>query len=132
MGAQVMYTLEGANAGFALLFGVEMACKHVAYGAAGYWAEPFNRFDGLVVIMSVAEVASGYVEAGVHGPVLRAFRLLRVFKLLRTWPSLQRVLNALLGSLQSFVYLMLLLALLLFVFALLGMQVSLPPCAEPP
>ena len=42
--------------------------------------------------------------------------------LLRSWRSLQRVLHALLGSAQSFLYLMLLLALLLFVFALLGMQ----------
>ena len=48
--------------------------------------------------------------------------MLRVFKLLRSWRSLQRVLNVLLSTLQSLFYLMLLLALLLFIFALLGMQ----------
>ena len=54
--------------------------------------------------------------------MLRAFRLLRVFKLLRSWTSLQRLLTALLSLASDFLYLMLLLALILFIFALLGMQ----------
>ena len=92
-----------------------------------YWSEAFNQFDGVIVVVSVLDVASAYVDVGVHGQVLRAFRLLRVFKLLRSWTSLQRVLHALLGSLTSLLYLMLLLALLLFIFALLGMQVRHTP-----
>jgi hypothetical protein len=58
----------------------------------------------------------------VCGQVLRAFRLLRVFKLLRSWRPLQKVLNALLGSAQTFAHLMILLALVLFIFAVLGMN----------
>ncbi len=60
--------------------------------------------------------------------VLRAFRLLRVFKLLRSWTSLQRLLSALLSLASDFLYLMLLLALILFIFALLGMQASPSAC----
>ena len=114
--------LEDSNIGITLVFAAEMMLKHLAHGGVAYWAEPFNRFDGVIVLTSLLDVASAYVSVGIHGQVLRAFRLLRVFKLLRSWSSLQRVLNALLSTLQSLFYLMLLLALLLFIFALLGRQ----------
>ena len=45
-----------------------------------------------------------------------------VFKLLRSWASLQRLVKVLLALAKEFVYLMLLLGLILFIFALLGMQ----------
>ena len=115
--------LESSNVALSLLFTLEMLLKHIALGVRGYWSDSFNRLDGAVVVTSLLEFAHMLLDlGGVHGQVLRAFRLLRVFKFLRSWKPLQRVLNALLGSMQNFAYLMLLLALILFIFALLGMQ----------
>ena len=54
-----------------------------------------------------------------------------MFKLLRSWPSLQHLISALLDSIVSLAWLLLLLCLVLFIFALLGMQlfggIFLPP-----
>jgi hypothetical protein len=55
--------------------------------------------------------------------VLRTFRLLRVFKLARSWKELNRIINTIGRSIVSVGYLSLLLLLLVFVFALMGMQI---------
>ena len=83
-----------------------------------------NKFDGAVVVMSVAEVVvqAFDVEIGVNTSVLRACRLLRVFRLARSWRGLQAVLSCLLNSVSDLSNLFLLLALGIFIFALLGMQ----------
>ena len=54
--------------------------------------------------------------------VLRALRLLRVFKLLKAWTSLQTLLASLLRAVRPLAWLLVLFALILFIFALLGMQ----------
>jgi hypothetical protein len=62
----------------------------VSLGLAAYWSEPFNRFDGVVVVMSVLDIFSTLtgLDIGLNTSVLRAFRLLRVFKLARSWQAL--------------------------------------------
>ena len=71
------------------LFALEMAIKHVGLGVAVYWSDSFNRFDGIIVLTSLLDVASALVDMGVNSQTLRAFRLLRVFKLV---PTLRRTL----------------------------------------
>ena len=141
MSSAVAAFLAAANVVMSLLFAMEMVIKHCAFGLVGYWAEPFNRFDGVIVLFSLLDILSTYVDLlppdAPAFTVLRAFRLLRVFRLLRSWPGLQSLLGALLSSLTELFYLMALLAVFLFIFALLGMQLFgdqyVPPAfAEPP
>jgi hypothetical protein len=54
--------------------------------------------------------------------VLRTFRLARVFKLGRSWKELNRIINVLGRSVTSVGWLSVLLLLVVFVFALMGMQ----------
>jgi hypothetical protein len=54
--------------------------------------------------------------------VLRTFRLLRVFKLARSWKELNKVINTIGRSAASVAWLSVLLLLVVFVFALMGMQ----------
>lgn len=54
--------------------------------------------------------------------VLRTTRLLRVFKLARSWKELNRIITAVLRSFSQVCYLSLLLLLFLYIFALMGMQ----------
>mmetsp|Transcript_11321 Transcript_11321/g.26831 ORF Transcript_11321/g.26831 Transcript_11321/m.26831 type:complete len:1216 (+) Transcript_11321:1-3648(+) len=53
---------------------------------------------------------------------MRTFRLLRVFKLARSWKELNKIINTIFRSLSSIAYLSLILLLIIFIFALLGMQ----------
>jgi len=54
--------------------------------------------------------------------VLRSFRLLRVFKLARSWKQLNQIITTIFNSLHSISYLSLILLLFIFIFSLLGMQ----------
>ena len=123
--------LEQSNAVVTLCFAFEMTAKHCAFGARGYWSDGFNCFDGLIVITSLIDVISTYATLSflpADSPAfgaLRVFRLMRVFRvfrLVRSWTGLRQLLGALLRSLTQFAYLMLLVALFLFIYALLGMQ----------
>lgn len=115
--------LDNCNVIFTLLFACEMALKLVAHGFFKYWADHYNRFDGFIVITSLVDVASVYVHVGINGSFLRGLRLLRVFRLLRWWHSLQNLLNVFgVIGFRALTWLFCLLGLVLFVFALLGMQ----------
>lgn len=114
--------LERANIVITLLFALEMAIKLIALGCSGYWGDAFNRVDGIIVVLSSLDILNSVVDVGINPQMLRAFRLLRILKLLRSWKSLQRLIGAVLGSAESLSYLMLLCTLVLFVFALLGLQ----------
>lgn len=52
--------------------------------------------------------------------MLRTARLLRVFKLARSWAELNRIITTILKSFSQVLYLSLLLLLFMFVFALMG------------
>ena len=82
--------------------------------------------DGAVELVHAVGPVARRAERGAVPPsptqVLRAFRLLRVFKLARSWKGLQAVLACLLNSVAGLSNLFLLLGLIIFIFALLGMQ----------
>ena len=54
---------------------------------ARYFEDAFNRFDAVVVFSSLFELVLDYthIDLGVNPSFLRAFRLLRVFKLAKSW-----------------------------------------------
>lgn len=85
----------------------------------------FNRFDCVVVFASWTEYLLLYtrIMPPLGLSVLRAARLLRVFKVTRYWSSLSNLVASLLNSIRSIVSLLLLLFLFILIFSLLGMQV---------
>ena len=54
--------------------------------------------------------------------VLRAFRLLRIFKIVKSWTTLKKLLQTVLSSFSSIANLGLLMFLLIFIYSLIGMQ----------
>ena len=54
--------------------------------------------------------------------VLRSFRVIRIFKLLRNWVGLRDIVLALFASLYDISYFMLILLIFVFVYAVLGVQ----------
>ena len=116
-----------SNVVFTTLFAVEMALKLAVRGVQRYWDDPFDRFDGFVVLTGLAELWMVHVidqdaAEGFGIQELRLFRLLRVFKLARSWRNLRVVLRSLLSSLAQMQYLVLILVLTIFIFAVMGMQ----------
>ncbi|ERE68697.1 voltage-dependent T-type calcium channel subunit alpha-1H-like protein [Cricetulus griseus] len=111
--------LEISNIVFTSMFALEMLLKLLAYGPLGYIRNPYNIFDGIVVVISVWEIV-GQADGGLS--VLRTFRLLRVLKLVRFLPALRRQLVVLMRTMDNVATFCMLLMLFIFIFSILGMH----------
>ncbi|MEM8867040.1 MAG: ion transporter [Verrucomicrobiota bacterium] len=81
-----------------------------------YFNDGWNLFDFTIVAVCFLPLGGSYVA------VLRMFRLLRVFRLVTVIPKLQLLVTALLRSLPSMFYVCLLLFLLFYVYAVIGVM----------
>ncbi|XP_034046818.1 voltage-dependent T-type calcium channel subunit alpha-1I isoform X2 [Thalassophryne amazonica] len=111
--------LEISNIVFTSMFVLEMCFKLLAFGVFGYIKNPYNIFDGIIVIISVWEII-GQADGGLS--VLRTFRLLRVLKLVRFLPALRRQLVVLMKTMDNVATFCMLLMLFIFTFSILGMH----------
>uniref|UniRef100_A0A3B4D4C3 Ion transport domain-containing protein n=1 Tax=Pygocentrus nattereri TaxID=42514 RepID=A0A3B4D4C3_PYGNA len=112
--------LEICNIVFTSMFALEMILKLTAFGCFNYLRNPYNIFDGIIVIISVCEIA-GQSDGGLS--VLRTFRLLRVLKLVRFMPALRRQLVVLMKTMDNVATFCMLLMLFIFIFSILGMHI---------
>uniref|UniRef100_A0A3Q1GLL6 Calcium channel, voltage-dependent, R type, alpha 1E subunit a n=1 Tax=Acanthochromis polyacanthus TaxID=80966 RepID=A0A3Q1GLL6_9TELE len=110
---------------FLALFLTEMFLKMYSLGPRLYFHSSFNCFDCSlqVIVGSIFEVLWGFFRPGTSFgiSVLRALRLLRIFKI-TYWASLRNLVVSLMNSMKSIISLIFLLFLFIVVFALLGMQ----------
>uniref|UniRef100_A0AAQ5X748 Voltage-dependent T-type calcium channel subunit alpha n=1 Tax=Amphiprion ocellaris TaxID=80972 RepID=A0AAQ5X748_AMPOC len=112
--------LEICNIVFTSMFSLEMILKLTAFGSFNYLRNPYNVFDGVIVIISVCEIV-GQSDGGLS--VLRTFRLLRVLKLVRFMPALRRQLVVLMKTMDNVATFCMLLMLFIFIFSILGMHI---------
>ena len=75
------FCIEMSNILFTAIFGLEMILKILAEGFGKYIQSGFNLFDGVIVVLSTAELLNQSEGSGLS--VLRTFRLLRILKLVR-------------------------------------------------
>ena len=110
---------------FLSLFILETVLPMYAVGPRIFFQSTFRTFDTLVIFGSLFEVIWGEIEPqdSFGFSVLRALRLLRIFKFTRHWSSLRNLVISLMNSMRSIVSLLFLLFLFILIFALLGMQV---------
>ncbi|XP_030624395.1 sodium channel, voltage gated, type VIII, alpha subunit a isoform X1 [Chanos chanos] len=111
--------LTVGNLVFTGIFTAEMVAKLVAMDPYYYFQEGWNIFDGFIVSLSLMELGLADVE-GLS--VLRSFRLLRVFKLAKSWPTLNMLIKIIGNSVGALGNLTLVLAIIVFIFAVVGMQ----------
>lgn len=73
---------------FSLVFILEMPIKLLGLGFKGYFSDAYNAFDCLIAITAIIDILisnlSQYESVGVITS-LRTFRLLRIFKLAKSW-----------------------------------------------
>ncbi|KAJ8011470.1 hypothetical protein DPEC_G00058550 [Dallia pectoralis] len=111
--------LSVGNLVFTVIFTAEMVFKLIAMDPYFYFQQGWNIFDGIIVCLSLMELGLSNVE-GLS--VLRSFRLLRVFKLAKSWPTLNTLIKIIGNSVGALGNLTLVLAIIVFIFAVVGMQ----------
>ena len=127
MDTDLQNVLSIANVALTTFFAVEMLLKLVGMGVVEYCSDSMNKFDGFIVITSVLELvlgalnASGEDEGGLM-TILRAGRLLRIFRSARKWKKLREVMQTLLRTLPRVAPLSLLVFLMIVIYSLLGMM----------
>ncbi|XP_073927115.1 sodium channel protein type 9 subunit alpha isoform X3 [Castor canadensis] len=111
--------LSVGNLVFTGIFAAEMVLKLIAMDPYEYFQVGWNIFDSIIVTLSLVELFLADVE-GLS--VLRSFRLLRVFKLAKSWPTLNMLIKIIGNSVGALGNLTLVLAIIVFIFAVVGMQ----------
>uniref|UniRef100_A0A8C2YH58 Sodium channel protein n=1 Tax=Coturnix japonica TaxID=93934 RepID=A0A8C2YH58_COTJA len=112
-------TLKVGNQVFTGIFAAEMVLKIIAMDPFYYFQVGWNIFDSVIVTLSLVELFLANVD-GLS--VLRSFRLLRVFKLAKSWPTLNMLIKIIGNSVGALGNLTLVLAIIVFIFAVVGMQ----------
>ncbi|XP_052049881.1 sodium channel protein type 4 subunit alpha [Apodemus sylvaticus] len=111
--------LSVGNLVFTGIFTAEMVLKLIAMDPYEYFQQGWNIFDSFIVTLSLVELGLANVQ-GLS--VLRSFRLLRVFKLAKSWPTLNMLIKIIGNSVGALGNLTLVLAIIVFIFAVVGMQ----------
>ncbi len=130
---QQLKSLDAANLFFTIFFLLEVVLKLVAFGPTGFARDRFNLFDAAVVVASLVELA--VANGGGVVSVLRSVRLVRLLRLLKQFPSLRVLLSTVAQSIPDVSWMALLMALFVFIFAILGQQLfagSLAGLPDPP
>jgi hypothetical protein len=142
--------LKYLNIAFTSLFTFECLLKILAFGFKNYFSDPWNIFDFVTVIGSIADITVSEISdlgsdhqtsvGGVHSYVyspseltkkggtinlgfLRLFRAARLIKLLRQGYTIRILLWTFIQSFKALPYVCLLIAMLFFIYAIIGMQV---------
>uniref|UniRef100_A0A672U3Y6 Voltage-dependent L-type calcium channel subunit alpha n=1 Tax=Strigops habroptila TaxID=2489341 RepID=A0A672U3Y6_STRHB len=129
------------NVAFTILFTLEMILKLMAF--KGYFGDPWNVFDFLIVIGSIIDVILNEIDVSLSthcppGVVLcmqdsdddsrvsitffRLFRVMRLVKLLSRGEGVRTLLWTFIKSFQALPYVALLIVMLFFIYAVIGMQ----------
>jgi len=127
------------NYAFGAFFALEMTLKMIAYGPKDYFfyhpiehidpearsSANWNRFDFLIVVASITEIGLHYGLEGVNSrglSVLRVFRAVRLVKLVENWQTMQKLVETIGHAMEHISYLVLILVIVIYTFAALGMQ----------
>ncbi|XP_029789001.1 voltage-dependent L-type calcium channel subunit alpha-1S [Suricata suricatta] len=134
------------NVAFTIIFTLEMILKLMAFKARGYFGDPWNVFDFLIVIGSIIDVILSEIDtflassgglyclgggcgnvdpdesARISSAFFRLFRVMRLIKLLSRAEGVRTLLWTFIKSFQALPYVALLIVMLFFIYAVIGMQ----------
>ncbi|RXN13555.1 voltage-dependent L-type calcium channel subunit alpha-1D-like protein [Labeo rohita] len=122
------YAMDILNMVFTGVFAVEMILKLVAFKPKHYFADAWNTFDALIVVGSIVDIAITEINntedsARISITFFRLFRVMRLVKLLSRGEGIRTLLWTFIKSFQALPYVALLIAMLFFIYAVIGMQV---------
>lgn len=115
--------LVDMNVFFVIFFTAEVILKITAYGWKYYWYVAWNKFDFIIVMMSLLAVDEEVlVSMNINVTALRIMRVLRLFRLVKASASLRALLKTLLMSMPNIFNTAFLLVLIIFTFTIAGMS----------
>uniref|UniRef100_A0A8C1XL24 Calcium channel, voltage-dependent, R type, alpha 1E subunit a n=1 Tax=Cyprinus carpio TaxID=7962 RepID=A0A8C1XL24_CYPCA len=112
--------LKYLNTVFTVIFTVECILKILAFGIMNYFRDTWNIFDFITVLGSITEIV---VDKSFNMGFLKLFRAARLIKLLRQGYTIRILLWTFVQSFKALPYVCLLIAMLFFIYAIIGMQV---------
>ncbi|KAM7134266.1 LOW QUALITY PROTEIN: voltage-dependent L-type calcium channel subunit alpha-1D-like [Macrochelys suwanniensis] len=120
------YVMDLLNMVFTGLFTVEMVLKIIAF-KRHYFCDAWNTFDALIVVGSVVDIAVTEVNSSedssrISITFFRLFRVMRLVKLLSKGEGIRTLLWTFIKSFQALPYVALLIAMIFFIYAVIGMQ----------
>ncbi|XP_025243020.1 voltage-dependent L-type calcium channel subunit alpha-1S [Theropithecus gelada] len=143
---QMNHISDILNVAFTIIFTLEMILKLMAFKARGYFGDPWNVFDFLIVIGSIIDVILSEIDtflassgglyclgggcgnvdpdesARISSAFFRLFRVMRLIKLLSRAEGVRTLLWTFIKSFQALPYVALLIVMLFFIYAVIGMQ----------
>ncbi|XP_057564509.1 voltage-dependent P/Q-type calcium channel subunit alpha-1A isoform X1 [Hippopotamus amphibius kiboko] len=125
-GASVAYenALRVFNIVFTSLFSLECLLKVMAFGILNYFRDAWNIFDFVTVLGSITDIlVTEFGNNFINLSFLRLFRAARLIKLLRQGYTIRILLWTFVQSFKALPYVCLLIAMLFFIYAIIGMQV---------
>ncbi|XP_037684693.1 sodium channel protein type 11 subunit alpha [Choloepus didactylus] len=115
--------LNTGNLVFTSIFMAEMCLKIIALDPYHYFRHGWNVFDSIVALLSFADVMSSiYSEKPQRWVSFRSIRVLRIFKLAKSWPTLNMLIKIIGNSVGALGNLTVVLAIVIFIFSVVGMQ----------
>ncbi|XP_061626651.1 calcium channel, voltage-dependent, P/Q type, alpha 1A subunit, b isoform X3 [Phyllopteryx taeniolatus] len=115
--------LKNLNIVFTTFFFMESILKIIAFGPLNYFRDAWNIFDFVSVLGSITDIL--VTEVGdnfINLSFLRLFRAARLIKLLRQGETIRILLWTFVQSFKALPYVCLLIAMLFFIYAIIGMQ----------
>ena len=101
-------------------FTIEIALKIIANGKKPwvYFSDPWNVFDFIIVAICLIPLNDTHYFA-----VFRVLRFLRILRMINVLPKLKLIITALLKSIPSMGYVIMLIGILFYVYAIVGVFV---------
>ncbi|XP_062418306.1 LOW QUALITY PROTEIN: calcium channel, voltage-dependent, N type, alpha 1B subunit, a [Pungitius pungitius] len=118
--------LRNLNIVFTTLFSLECILKIIAFGPLNYLRDAWNVFDFVTVLGSITDILVTEINTTdklLNLSFLRLFRAARLIKLLRQGYTIRILLWTFVQSFKALPYVCLLIAMLFFIYAIIGMQV---------
>ena len=118
------FALKCFNWIFTGVFVIEATMKIFAFGVRNYFRDSWNLFDFITVVGSIADIlVTEFGQEMISVGFLRLFRAARLVKLLRSDEGIKTLLWTFVQSFKSLPYVCLLIFILFFVYAIVGMQI---------
>ncbi|XP_059193817.1 calcium channel, voltage-dependent, N type, alpha 1B subunit, a [Centropristis striata] len=116
--------LKNLNIVFTTLFSLECVLKIIAFSPLNYLKDAWNVFDFVTVLGSITDILVTEInDRLLNLSFLRLFRAARLIKLLRQGYTIRILLWTFVQSFKALPYVCLLIAMLFFIYAIIGMQV---------
>ncbi|XP_076261446.1 ca[2+]-channel protein alpha[[1]] subunit D isoform X11 [Rhynchophorus ferrugineus] len=120
--------LDYLNMIFTAVFAMEFVFKLAAFRAKNYFGDAWNGFDFIIVLGSFIDIVyqdvspPGQKKIKFSGNFFRLFRVMRLIKLLSRGEGIRTLLWTFFKSFQALPYVALLIVMLFFIYAVIGMQ----------